>query len=486
MSQFVNNFQDNYGTVTKEDLDALMKSLQTGNSAYNAAPDTLTGGTALMVQSLDSSLKAVTFAMKHLKFWPTISKDRAYNTVEEYNRQTSYGETSNGAFFDADTGVAPDEHTSGYNREVEIVRYMGTTRVVAHPLTLVRPAHGPVVAREIKNGTMYLLQNLERQLFDACAWMENSTGIFNGDPANVHAKSRKFKGFDPAVRFGDSDSKAQYTGFEPYGGTSSVIEDQLGNSPDEEFLENLCNRVLENLGMPNQLYIDNKAWRDLNKIFYPKERIMPPGKDNGSAGYVLTSFVSSAGLIDVMGDVFLRPKAGPISAQPNAPATPVVGSSTTTSDAASKLATTTYHYRVSAVNNSGESAACADFSQAVTAGNAITISISSGTTGALYYAVYRSTATTGHTFIGYVKDSGANGGAGATFYDAGNKLPGLPSCYLMSNGGDDLVWKQLAPFIKMDLAITGPAYRWMQLIYGMPIVFAPLHHAIGDNIGRAS
>ena len=90
-----NMFQDGFGTVSQEQLDALLKSLSTGTDAYDAAPSTLTGGTALMVESLDASLKSVTFSMKNLKLWPRIPKDRAYNTVEEYNRITSYGETQN-------------------------------------------------------------------------------------------------------------------------------------------------------------------------------------------------------------------------------------------------------------------------------------------------------------------------------------------------------------------------------------------------------
>lgn len=479
-----NRMTDGFGTVSQEELDSLIKSLSTGNEAYNAAPSTLTQGTALMTQSLDSSLKAVTFGMKHLKLWPMFPKDKAFNTVEEYNRQTSYGETSNGGFFNADTGTAPDEQTSAYNREVEVVRYMGTTRVVTHPLTLIRPAHGPIVAREIKNGTMYILQNLERQLFEAKAWFEDNTGTFKGDPADMPTNSAKFKGLDAAIRFGDNDTKAQYTGFEPYGGTRSVIQDLVGNTPDENALENLCNRTLENFGMPTDLFIDNQVWRDLNVLFYPKERVVPMGPTEGKAGFVITQFVSSAGPIAIQPDVFLRPKFAPISAQPNAPATPVVGGSGTEVDATSLLPTGTFHYRVSAVNNSGESAATADFSQAVVAGNRITITINAGTAGALYYAVYRSTSATGHTFIGYIKDSNANGAGGATFRDAGKKQPGLPSGYLLSLNSDDLTWKQLAPLMKMDLAITGPAYRWMQLLYGTPIVFAPLHHAILDNIGR--
>ncbi len=482
-----NSFQEGWGTISREQLDSLLKSLNTGTGTYgSSAPSSLVNGTSLMVESLDASLKSVTFGMKQLKLWPVMPKDKAYSTVEQYNRQTSYGETSNGAFFDADSGTAPAEHTAAYNRELQTVRYMGTTRIVAHPLTLVNAAHGPVIANQIKAGTMYILQNMERNLLEGNAFFQNSSGEFDGDTADVPTGSAKFNGLQQQILAGNSDVKAQYTGFEPYGGTQSVVHDLDGAAPDEDDLEVLCTKALENMGSPTDLYIDFATSRDLNTLFYPKERIGSMGVSSGQAGFVLTKFVSVAGPINIVGDVFLRPKQSPILAQSGAPATPVVSSTTTTADAASELATTTYYYRVAACNNQGESAAAAENTQAVVAGNRAQIVIAAGTTGALYYSVYRSEVSgSGWSFIGYVKDSAALGGGGATFNDAGHKNPGLPTGYLLSLDTDNMMWKQLAPLMKMDLAITGPAYRWMQLIYGTPIVFAPLHNALMENIGRS-
>ena len=34
-------------------------------------------------------------------------------------------------------------------------------------------------------------------------------------------------------------------------------------------------------------------------------------------------------------------------------------------------------------------------------------------------------------------------------------------------------FKQLAPIMKMDLATLAPAYRWMILLYGVPVLYAP-------------
>jgi hypothetical protein len=38
--------------------------------------------------------------------------------------------------------------------------------------------------------------------------------------------------------------------------------------------------------------------------------------------------------------------------------------------------------------------------------------------------------------------------------------------------------------MKMDLAVLSPAYRWMILLYGTPILFAPKKWIRMINIGR--
>ena len=45
---------------------------------------------------------------------------------------------------------------------------------------------------------------------------------------------------------------------------------------------------------------------------------------------------------------------------------------------------------------------------------------------------------------------------------------------------------QLAPLMKMDLAILSPAYRFMVLLYGTPFLYAPKKLVRLINIGRAA
>ena len=481
-------FTEGYGISSWQQLEELNKALSAGTTDYLGAPGTLTQGGALQIESLDSSLKATTWQMKQLRLWPAIPKGRAYQTVEQYNRLTSYGQQSGGAFFDADAAVAPSAHDSNYNRQTQVVRYMGTTRVVSHPLTLVRTNYGDVVAAEIDRGNMYILQNLEEQLFVGNGFYQSAVGIFDGDPADVPANSPKFNGLEQQIRVGLSDVKAQYTGWDGKGGVIAVTTDLADAIIDEDSLEEGARRVADNHGYPTDLFMSNKVHSDLSKTFFPKERIFNMGVSSGQAGFVLRTFMSSAGEFGLKGSTFLRQKRGVLlAAEQDGPGAVVITSVTTAADTAAFTTATqgTYSYRVAAMNANGEGLAVAESNAAVTAGNRLVVIIAAGTVGAQAYAVYRAPVgtTVGHEFIGLVADITGNGG-GAVFADADNKVPGRSTAYLMQVDSDNLVWKQLAPLMKMNLATIGTGIRWMQLLYGTPILFGPLHHHLYENIGE--
>jgi hypothetical protein len=63
--------------------------------------------------------------------------------------------------------------------------------------------------------------------------------------------------------------------------------------------------------------------------------------------------------------------------------------------------------------------------------------------------------------------------AGQTFDWDGKRLPNTYTAFIGQNTSDVLTFRQLAPLVKMDLATIAPAYKWMILLYGMPIIFVP-------------
>ena len=206
------------GVATREEVDALNKALSAGYG-YSGTPTSFAGGTPLMVESLEASLKSTTWQMKNLVLWPSMPVDKAYNTIEQYSRVTSYGGNGSPYF---NEGGSPREEDSQYNRETQRVVYFGTRRRVTHAMMLVRVAFGDAVAREINNGNMWMLQNIERELYFGNAWFSNA-GAFDGNPSSIHADTLALNGLDQQIRQGDTDAKVQAVAFDGFGGADSVV-----------------------------------------------------------------------------------------------------------------------------------------------------------------------------------------------------------------------------------------------------------------------
>ena len=480
------NFGEGYGTVSAQEVDELNKALEAG-AGYSGAPTSLTGGGALQVESLDASLKSVTYEMKNIKFWPIIAKDQAFNTIEQYNRIDKYGDQGRGFIAE---GALPRSEDSSYSRQIQRVRFIGVTRELTHVYTLVRNAHGDAIAREIRNGTMRILEIVERALFDGRGhYQDIATGAFTGADAAILASDLAWEGLDKQIRKGNTDSSAAAGAFVGYGISESVVRDSRGLVMDEDSLEDDARIVAEHMGQPSLMLLDTKAHSDLGRQFFPKERVNPIGVSNGKAGFVLQQFLSASGAFGLVSDVFLRPLRTPTASPSGAPSAP--GALTVTAPGAtagskwSAGEAGSYSYIATAVNDAGESvASAASAGVAVAAGEALNVAIPA-VAGAYAYKVYRAPVGTilNHEFIGMAAP--ASVGAGVTFKDSNHKLPGLAQAYLLSNDSEVLRFKQLAPLMKMDLAIIATAYRWMQLMYGTPVVYAPRKCLVRENIGRS-
>jgi len=182
------------GLVSAQDIEALNKAISAG---YGGAgkPTDLTYGGVLQAESLEATLKSITFDMKNLKFWPAISVDKAYNLFEQYNRLISYG--SDSAPYIGEGG-APQEEDSTYVRDGQKIVFFGTRRRVSHQMTLVRTTVGDIVAQQAKEGTMHLLKNVEREMYWGHAhYMAQTSGAMSGSDGNTKSGSEPAS---PAVK----------------------------------------------------------------------------------------------------------------------------------------------------------------------------------------------------------------------------------------------------------------------------------------------
>lgn len=451
-----------FGFDTAAHVADLEKALQAG---YQYPPTS--GGNTLRVESLEGSLKVVTFTAHHIKMWKKVPKSPAYSTVEEYNQLVSYG--SNATAFVQEGELPPTQDTT-FARRTSLIKYIGTTREVTHPTTVVHPAHGDVIALENQNGILWLLERIERSLFTG-----DSTLALSG-------QSESWDGLDHLI--------------DP---TSFI--DLQGNPMQEADIEEGANQLVEQFAYPTDLWLGTRTASDLVKTMYPRERVQLPAPQNGQIGMSVTSVMTQAGAMELNPDVFIQKLAtAPAAAtSPNAPASPasivsVVNGAVTNGNfnKGAPAGSNDYNYVVTAANRFGESAPTAIQVANTTitqvqkdAGRRIDLTITNpGVIGSFppeYFRVYRTAALT----VGVVPTTlsvfslilqvpaSSQAAAGVTLTsDVNFLLPFTSIAYLGEMTPSVITFRQLLPMMRLDLAVLSPSYRWMILLYGTPILFA--------------
>lgn len=474
LSQYGGQPINGFGADTSGNVQNLEKALEAGYQISNQ-----TGGSSLRVESLEGSLKVVTYTAHHIKFWKKIPKSPAYSTVEEYNQLIDYGSD---AFGFVQEGELPPTQDSTYARRTALVKYIGTTREVTHPMTVVHPAHGDVIALENQNGILWMLQKIERALFQG-----DSSLAFDGE-------AEQWDGLDGLI-------------------DPTNFIDLEGAPIQEADIEEGANQLVDNFAYPTDIFLGNRVASDLVKQFYPRERVQLPAPQNGMVGMSINSVQTQAGVMELNPDVFLQRLPSPPAAatSPSAPASPsVVGvavdGAATDGDfnKAAPAGTNAYSYVVTAANRFGESAPIAnvtttDILQAEKdLGRALTVTITNaaviGTFPPEYFRIYRSQplaagapvpALSAHSLVLQVPATNqAAAAVGAIVNDVNFLLPFTEIAYMGQLTPDVITFRQLLPMMRLDLAVLAPAYRWMILLYGTPVLFAPLKWLRFINIGR--
>ena len=458
-----------HGASSQEELEGLNKALAAGSDQNPPGSAVAGDGFALRVESLEKTLKVTTYRMSDIRLFKAINKIPAYNTVEEYNELSSYGDNDDAGF--VSEGALPTEDSSTFERKFSVVKYMGTTRTVTHVMTMVKPAHDNVIAGETVRGTMHLLKMIERALF------------FGDSSLN----SLQFDGYEKLITDNSPDTN---------------VIDLRGLPLSQDVLDDACLTVSDapNYGTPTHLHINPKVQADLSKIFYPKERHDTfASVTDGIVGNVIRGFTSPAGVVNFEPNKFITdggaPNAAAVGAAATRPGTPTISTSVTTPASATLSKFTaddagSYFMSVVAVNGYGRSAAVAvDASAiAVAAADKITFGVTpGGSTTVDYYEVYRTLkgGAVG-TQRSVLKVANAAGTGETVISEYNDNIPYATSGFLFQQNSEAMSLKQLAPMLKMPLAQIDARIRWMQLIYLVPVLYAPGKCALIKNIGRAS
>ena len=79
---------------------------------------------------------------------------------------------------------------------------------------------------------------------------------------------------------------------------------------------------------------------------------------------------------------------------------------------------------------------------------------------------------------------GYDGGGADIIRDMNRFLPDTDQSMLAQFDNEVVEFAQLAPLMKMDLAVLSPAFRFMVLLYGTPFLYAPKKLVRFINIGK--
>jgi len=456
--QILQSIQDGHGEMSMAELAELRKALEIGTSQ----PVTGTGPDALRVESLESTLKLLTYAAIHVRLWNQIPKMDAFSTVEEYNRLVEYGSNAGGF---VPSGDLPEEEDTTYERADQKVKYIGSTRSVHHPATLVRTIPADLISQETQNGALWIMKKVNRALY---------YGDSDGIPL-------EFNGITKQVEDG-----------------GSTIIDAEGAVLSQDDIENAAQQIIDNFGVPSRMFSNPKVFTDFSKLFQSFQRFNMPANAGGMVGTPATGMRTLSGDIVFEPDTFVErgsvpPTAATSNKAPNAPTITAVNGGAETGSKFLAGDAGDFLYQVTAVNRFGESVG-SNTPAAVTiaAGEStdVVITDGGGTNGATAYKLYMSEVDgTTLFYTGKLIARAKTGGvftSPTTFIEKFLDRPRTFLALLLDVTNQSLTFKQLAPMMKMNLAVISPAIRWMQLLYGTPIVYAPKKNVIIKNIGVAS
>lgn len=468
------------GLVTPEEVESLNKAITAG---YGGAgkPTDLTYGGVLQAESLEATLKSVTFDMGNLKMWPAIDVDKAYNLFEQYNRLIGYG--SDSAPYIGEGG-APHEEDSSYIRDGQRIVFFGTRRKVSHQMTLVRTTVGDIVAQQAKEGTMHLLKHVERELYWGHAHFANvATGMQDGATSDLPVNSIAMNGLLQQLKKGDFDVQQRSVDFEGFGEFRSIGRDLDGAIMAQDDIEEMAVVALENFGNPRELHVEPAALSSFVRQFYPQFR-SAPGLSNQTVGYDVSKITTTAGTVDMKPNLFLRPRGR--ARMEGVAGSPVLGSFAFTGAAhsvAGKLEEDgVYSYRITCVNDKGESAPKTITASATADANgSVILTLSNIPAGTKYFRVYRTEAGGA---AGTERFIGNYANRGNTLVDAGAKNPGLGEAFLLDMSADVMRFKQLAPLSKINFAIVTTALEFAIVLYGALFVYAPRFNVFYENVGK--
>ncbi len=466
MEQLILPEGQNGGMMSFGDVGELRKALEAG---YGSDVSALTGGGALRIQSLDTTMMSTIQENKHFSLFNALVKQDATATVDEWTEQDGVGGFLGGSS-NAESGVIASAQGS-YNRRVGMVKYLMTRREVSFVQSL-QSTISDSEAVEQQNGALELLTDAEFLSFEG-----DSTVV----PTEFDGIAAQIEGLNSADHVVDAEAMS----------LASI---------------NLVNKSAAtisgygNFGTPTDLFMSQLTQADFDTGLDPAFRVPLTDVPNGgiSLGSPVVGIRTSWGNIKTHPDVFIRDEAqmkpfeieyAALAASNNfatAGVAPVAAANTSSKFGAAHAGN--YYYAVAGISAKGQSVVVVSAQVAVAAGDAVTLTIQpSASAQETGYVIYRGRLN-GTNAVDDMRQMArvAKAASGNTVYvDLNRDIPGTTKAYIlnMAPGASAITWRQLLPMLKFPLYPTNSAViPWAQLLFGFLRIAKRKHHVVIKNI----
>lgn len=465
-----------FGELAFSDIESpkqvkeLAKALTVG---YEMGTTDQVGFGATRIESLEKTLKWVTAKEKSATFWKSLRKGKGESTVEEF---ASMNEIGDAGFYTE--GGLPEEYDEDIKREFEQTKYIGAVGKVPNPARVIKSIVNNVAV-------------VQRAKAISIMWHADYKSFF-GNATNI---STEWNGF--LTQFLTRVK-------EP---TQNVI-DLAGKRLRPETLNDVSTIIQDNYGDPNntQGWLSPQAFNDYTDELLKERRFFVGTSEARNLVAAAKSFEVGNGKGRMDTDIFLRyrgqhynkqphPKlnaAGSAFASTHAKAPNVLDGSTftcTPGGSGGTIPAATYDYCAVPVNRFGQGQGFQVADVVVGAAEIVTFVLADNgsPTGqeATCFDIYRRLATsTDYKDYRYVKTIAVGA---ATKVDNGSDIPGTTTAFFWDWDFDQVLdFKQLLPMVKMPLAVIDDSIRWLQKLYGTPILYNANKMVVVKNIGSTA
>lgn len=442
--------------------DELLKALSAG---YGTDSASMTGGRALIPQDIERSvINALAVKKADFKLMNLLKNEKVGSTVHEYTRRNDAG--LHQLIFGTE-GAAARDTSQSIERVTRMVKYMQTYRQITLQMRVAKTLED-AEASEKEAGIFTILKGAE-------------FGCFHGDSASV---PQQF----------DSVLSQVIASAGPNG--SKNIYDMRGKTLGtlgETAIKEVARMTYDNGGYLTHAFMPSILASDLQDVV--KDRLRLDVRDKRATGVVESYPTPFSDDIIIAGkeagpDKMFLPRNGitSIGDASTKPAAPGTVSTAVAADAASKFIAAdagNYTYAVHAIDENGISVASSTATQAVAAGEKVTITITpDGTKPGTGFIITRGKkgATTDLREIGRCAKAAT---ATTAFVDYNTVLPGTGDILLLSHdvASPSIQWDSFLPAMKFDLFPTVSAIvPFLIVMFGTPDVKVPWFHGVIRNV----